>query len=179
MRFGEPLPPGSIAPDKAAAETRRSILSTLDEFRSQAVAVTRLAERHLVIYTGRLEPEIYEHPAFVEAFKRLILARSFARVRILVAEAGPLLDMGHPLATIAARLPSMVDIRIMPDDQYDASGFIVADEAAVVYRMHCTRWDGIAELHDPAIAKMYLDRFDRVWPVAASMVTDAEQLWSA
>lgn len=168
MNLGDPSSRDPARPDKRA-ESRRTILASLEEFRREVVAVTRSAERSLAVYTTRLEPEIYAYPAFVEAVKRLVLARSFARVRILVAEADAALDSEHPLATIAARLPAMMELRLMPTEQCDGSGFVVADEAAVVYRMHCTRWDGIAELYDPPVAKMYLGRFDRIWPDATPL----------
>lgn len=174
MNLGDPSSRDPARSDKRA-ESRRTILASLEEFRREIVAVTRLAERSLAIYATRLEPEIYAYPAFVEAVKRLVLARSFARVRILVAEAGAESDSDHPLAAIAARLPAMMEFRVMPAEQCDGSSFVVADEAAVVYRLHCTRWDGIAELYDPPVAKMYLGRFDRIWPNAAPLRIDASR----
>lgn len=177
MSLDRNSPPASEQAN-ALADTRRNIVSTKEEFRAQAVAVARHAERNLVIYTGRLESEIFEYPAFVEAVKRLVLARPFARVRILVAEPHEL-SIRHALMAIAVRLPSMVDVRVMPADQYDASGFIVADDCGVVYRMHCTRWDGIAELNDPPIAGMYLGRFEHIWAASEPLALDDAESQSA
>lgn len=179
MRSGKHTGAGEVTPPaKPSVESRRNIVSSIDEFLSHAVAVTRAAERNLAIYTGRLEPEVYAHPSFIEAVKRLVLARPFARIRILIAEphCGP---SDHPLIAVAARLPTLVEMRIMRADQYDASAFIVADESAVVYRMHCTRWDGIAELYDPPVAKLYLGRFECAWADAGKFVMDSEQSQSA
>lgn len=140
----------------------RIILSTPDEVRTRLIAVTRMAERSLCIYTKTLESELYEHPAFIDALKRMVLARSFARVRILLAELSVTLNR-HPVVSLAARLPSLIDIRAMRAKHYDASAFAVADERAVIYRMHCTRWDGIADLRDAAVARLYMAQFERAW----------------
>lgn len=154
-------------PDSLPASATRVVLSSMEEVRQQIVAVTRQAERSLAIYTKVLEAEIYEQASFVEALKRLVLARPFARVRILLAEHD--VHDKHPLFVMAARLPSLMEIRAMPMRQYDASVFVVADERAVVYRMHCTRWDGMADMQDQPVAKMYLGKFEQAWAESVSL----------
>jgi len=44
-----------------------------------------------------------------------------------------------------------------------SAAFIIADDRALVYRVQASRWDGIAELNDPLIARKYLAYFDEVW----------------
>lgn len=150
----------------------RTVLTSMEEVRSQMVAVIRQAERSLALYTKTLEPQIYEHPSFAEALKRLTLTRPFARVRVLVAEQDAL-HRKHPLIVMAARLSSIIEIREVPAKLYDASVFVVADERAVVYRIHCTRWDGMADMQDQPVAKMYLAKFDQAWaeglPLSSSL----------
>ena len=46
----------------------------------------RLANRGLSILTHDLEPQIYDHDDFLEPLKKFILARTFARVRVLIHE---------------------------------------------------------------------------------------------
>lgn len=164
--------PAAAASPNVEGNDSRMILSTPDEVRTQLIAVTRLAERSLCIYTKTLESELYEQPAFLDALKRLVLARSFARVRILLAELSPTLNR-HPVVSLAARLPSLIDIRVMRAKHYDASAFVVVDERAVVYRMHCTRWDGMADHKDVAVARLYMGQFERAWAESLPLEHDA------
>jgi hypothetical protein len=32
-----------------------------------------------------------------------------------------------------------------------------------VYRVHLDRWDGVADLNNPPVARQYLDEFDEIW----------------
>ena len=38
-----------------------------------------------------------------------------------------------------------------------------ADDRAIVYRVHSDRWDGVADLNNPPVARQYLDEFDEIW----------------
>jgi hypothetical protein len=41
--------------------------------------------------------------------------------------------------------------------------YIIADNFAISYRLDASRWDGIADICSPAVAKRYLADFDRIW----------------
>jgi hypothetical protein len=43
------------------------------------------------------------------------------------------------------------------------AGYLIADDRAIVYRVHSDRWDGVADLNNPPIARQYLDEFDEIW----------------
>ena len=64
----------------------RQVISTQEEFRAAVVQVAGLANRTLTILTPDLEPDIYDQDDFLETLKRFLLARSFARVRVLIAD---------------------------------------------------------------------------------------------
>ena len=66
----------------------RSILSNLDEYRAAVAEIATRANRTLSIYTTDLEPQIYDHDLFLEPVKRLVLARSHARLRVLISNSG-------------------------------------------------------------------------------------------
>ena len=69
------------------AETR-NIVSTLDEVRTASVQVAGRATRLLAMYTQDLEPLVYDQPKFIDAIKKLVLARGYAKVRVLLADPG-------------------------------------------------------------------------------------------
>ena len=64
----------------------REILIGTKELRSAIVDIVSRAGRTLAILTPDLEPEIYEHVDFLDTLKRFVLARSFARIRVLITQ---------------------------------------------------------------------------------------------
>jgi hypothetical protein len=44
---------------------------------------------------------------------------------------------------------------------------LIADDRAVVFRMRADAWDGIADLNNTNVAKLYLTEFDVVWNASA------------
>ncbi|MEE4186632.1 MAG: hypothetical protein V2J12_12770, partial [Gammaproteobacteria bacterium] len=67
-----------------ADQTKRRIVTSFEEVHAATVAIASAAERSITILTPDLEPALYEHEDFLEAIKRLVLARSYSRVRVLV-----------------------------------------------------------------------------------------------
>ena len=39
----------------------------------------------------------------------------------------------------------------------------IADEQALVYRARAESWEGMSDTHEPAVARMYLSKFDSLW----------------
>lgn len=162
-------PTGFDASDSAlpgSGTLTRTVVSTLPELRNQLLDVTRAAEHNLVIYAAELSAELYAQPAFLDALKHLVLARRYARVRILTSALPHQLSPRHPLLSMAERLTSLMEIRTVPTDILGATEFVIADHRAIVYRLHRTRWDGMADLNDTAVAKFYLAQFDAMWHAA-------------
>lgn len=152
----------------------RSVLNTAAEMREQLLVVTRCAEHSLVIYASELSAALYGQATFLEALKYLVLARRYARVRILTSTEPYHLTLRHALLSMAERLPSLMEIRTVPADMLGASEFVIADSRALVYRIHNSRWDGMADLNDPAVAKFYLAQFDATWQAALGSEDEAQ-----
>jgi hypothetical protein len=142
----------------------RSILSTMPEVRDASLKVAKSAQRLLSIFTPDLEPLIYGEEAFLEAIKRLVLARSYAKVRVLLADPSRAMVDNNRFLALARRLTSCIDLRAMSAEYPASAGaFIIADDKALVYRLQIDRWDGIADMNDPAVVRRYLNFFDEVW----------------
>ncbi len=142
----------------------RSVLSTQDEVRQAVAKVAALAQRTMSIFTQDLEPGIYDQPQFLEVAKRLVLAKSFARVRVLVADPMRAVREGHALVTLGRRLTSFIEIRNVHKDYRDHNeAYLIADDRALVYRLQSTRWEGMADTDEPTVAKAYLNQFDEIW----------------
>lgn len=142
----------------------RQVLSTREEVRAAVAEVTSLADRTLSILTHDLEPEIYDHDDFLETLKRFILARSFARVRVLIADPVRAMKDGNRFVTMGRRLNSYIEFRhVKPQYRNHAEAFCIADEHALVYRARADSWDGMSDTYQPAVARRYLDMFDELW----------------
>ena len=148
----------------ASGSGTRTILTTMPEVRESSLKVAKSAQRLLSIFTQDLEPLIYGEEPFLEAIKRLVLARSYAKVRVLLADPSRAMVDNNRFLGLARRLTSCIDLRSMSADHAAGAGaFIIADDKALVYRLQADRWDGIADMNDPSVVRKYLNFFDEVW----------------
>jgi hypothetical protein len=148
----------------ASGSGTRTIVTTMPEVREASLKVAKSAQRLLSIFTQDLEPLIYGEEPFLEAIKRLVLARSYAKVRVLLADPSRAMVDNNRFLALARRLTSCIDLRAMsPEYPASAGAFIIADDRALVYRLQADRWDGISDMNDPAVVRRYLNFFDEVW----------------
>lgn len=142
----------------------RNVLSNLDEYRAAVAELAKRANRTLSIYTPNLEPQIYDHDSFLEPVKRLVLARSHARLRVLVSDPGRAVRDGNRFFMMARRLTSYIDLRnVASEYRSNPCAFIIADDRTIVYRQQASTWEGVAEMDDLSVVKRYLAYFDEVW----------------
>jgi len=136
--------------------------------RAAVDAVASSAQRLMSIYTPDLEPDLYDQNAFLEIVKRFVLARRFAKVRVLISDSNRLLRDNNRFIAMGRRLTSCIDIRpVVGAITQRAAGYLIADDRAIVYRVHADRWDGVADLNNPPVARQYLDEFDEIWHASA------------
>jgi hypothetical protein len=139
-------------------------MSTKDEVRAAVVEVASLATRTVAIMTQDLEPDIYAHDDFLETVKRFLLARSFARIRVLIVDPSRALKSGNEFVSIGRRLNSYIEFRNAKEEYRDhGEAFCIADATALVYRSDANRWHGMADTYEPAVARKYLDIFEEIW----------------
>lgn len=142
----------------------RQVISTLEETRAAVVEITGLANRTLSILTPDLEPAIYDHEDFLETLKKFLLARSFARVRVLITEPPRAFKSGNRFVEMGRRLNSYIEFRNLKPDLYDKhEAYCIADDHALVYRARRDSWEGMSDTYDRLIARKYLDEFDELW----------------
>ncbi|MFI4890762.1 MAG: hypothetical protein ACHQIL_09550 [Steroidobacterales bacterium] len=141
-----------------------TILTTMSEVREASLRVANSANRVLSIFTHDLEPQIYGEEPFLEAVKRLVLARAYAKVRVLIADPARAVVDKNRFMGMARRLTSCIDMRSMSEEVSASAGaFIIADDRALVYRPRANSWDGMSDMNDPAVAKIYLNFFEEIW----------------
>lgn len=143
---------------------RRWVISTQEEMRKAVIEVASEATRRVSIFTHDLEPGIYDDPDFLEVVKRLVLSQAYARVRVLIADPSRAVKNGNAFVQLGRRLNTYIEFRHVREDlRTHAESFCIADETALVYRLQASRWEGIADTFEPAIAKVYGKMFDEIW----------------
>ncbi len=156
--------PESDAPESPCSLDALTVLTSVTEARAAIHQVAARAQRLLSIYTPNLEPELYDQSEFLDVVKRLVLARPFAKVRVLVGEPGRASTDGQRFLAMARRLSSCIDIRNLPvRSGAPHCAYLIADERAIVYRLRADCWDGIADLDNAPVARLYLHEFDQLW----------------
>jgi hypothetical protein len=142
----------------------RAVLSSEQEIRAALARLVASANRTLSILTRDLEPQIYDHDEFLEPLKRFILARTFARVRVLIYDPNRAIKDGNRFVTMGRRLNSYIEFRnVKPHLRGRVDAFCIADEHALVYRARADKWSAVSDLNAPAVARRYLDEFDELW----------------
>ena len=155
---------------------RRWVISTREETRQAVVDVAREATRKVSIFTHDLEPGIYDDPDFLEVIKRLVLSQTYARIRVLIADPARAIKNGNNFVHLGRRLNTYIEFRHVREDlRTHAESFCIADETALVYRLQASRWEGIADTHEPAVARLYAKMFDEIW-LASEVEMEFRQL---
>src|SRR5262245_16033983 len=123
--------PGTAVPAQPAAraENHVRVISSLEEMRAAVDAVAASAQRLMSIYTPDLEPDLYDQNGFLEIVKRFVLARRFAKVRVLLSDSGHLLRDNNRFIAMGRRLTSCIDIRpAVGGAKQRACGYLIADD---------------------------------------------------
>ena len=153
---------------RQGAETL-TVLTSLAEVRAAVNEIAATAQRIISIYTPDLEPDLYDQSAFLEVIKHFVLTRSFAKVRVLLAEPTRVLRDNNRFVAMGRRLSSCIDIRyVASPSQQRASAYLIADDRAIVYRLRADTWDGVADINNQQAARVYLQEFDQVWNASAA-----------
>ncbi|HSN51593.1 MAG TPA: hypothetical protein VLS87_03610 [Woeseiaceae bacterium] len=155
---------------------RRWVISTREETRQAVIDVARAATRRVSIFTHDLEPGIYDDPEFLEVIKRLVLSQAYARIRVLIADPARAIKNGNNFVHLGRRLNTYIEFRHVREDlRTHAESFCIADETALVYRLQASRWEGIADTYEPAVARLYGKMFDEIW-LASEVELEFRQL---
>jgi len=145
-----------------------TVLTTLPEVRSAVNEIAAGARRLISIYTPDLEPDLYDQTPFLEIIKHFVLTRSFSKVRVLLGEPSRVMRDSNRFVAMGRRLSSCIDIRyVAAQGPQRASAYLIADDRAIMYRMRADTWDGVADVNNPPVAKLYLQEFDSIWNASA------------
>ncbi len=162
--------------EATTTQGRRWVLSSVDETLDATIDMVDMTHRRISIFSSDLEPEIYNQERFLAAVKRLALGKPFVRIRVLIANPSRVVRNGNPFVQLARRLSACIEFRNVNEEFRDhREAFFIADETAIIYRVDSSKWEGIADTHEPAVARRYLGLFDEVWN-ASRVETEVREL---
>lgn len=93
-----------------------------------------------------------------------MLAKRYARIRVLVTDPARAIRNNNRFVGVARRLNTYIDLRnVHADFLGHREALLIADDSALLYRIDSSRWEGMADSHDPAVTRRYLDLFDSMW----------------
>ncbi|HEV2111181.1 MAG TPA: hypothetical protein VGT99_07495 [Gammaproteobacteria bacterium] len=140
------------------------VLKSLAENREASVTVAALAKRELVLFSRDLEPLLYDRQEFMTVVQVLATRSRMSRIRVACIDPGPSVRAGHRLIALAQRFSSYIEVRRASRDHEERPDtFLVADDAALLYRPLVTRYEGYADMHSPLEAREKLRAFEEIW----------------
>src|SRR5688500_13788079 len=153
----------SPLPEPVKTRGVRQVLTTVGEVRAAVMQVTGVANRTLSILTHDLEPDVYDHDDFLETLKRFILARTFARVRVLILDPARVLLSARRFVAMGRRVNSYIELRrLTPPLPRQPEAFSTAGEHALASGARAEAWEGTSDTYGPAVARMYLSRAESI-----------------
>ena len=134
----------SLATPQRSAEPM-SVITSIAEARIAVDTAAASATRMLSIYTQDLEPEVYDQTPFLEIIKSFVLARSFAKVRVLLVDPTRVMTDTNRFIAMGRRLSTYIDIRYVASHmpQQRSCAYLIADERAIVYRLRADTWTAL------------------------------------
>ena len=132
--------------------------------RDMSARMAEQAQRELLIFGRTLEASLYDRQPFLDAVRRLALARPILCVRILVFDTRAAAQAGHRLVDLARHLTSRIAIRrVDPEDQERLDAFLVVDERGYVHRRLADSMEALADFDNPLEARQLRTDFSQLW----------------
>lgn len=136
-------------------------VTTRDECRELALAITRQARKSLSIFTYDLDPPLLNTPSFLDAARDVLAADPRASIRILLFDVSNVAANGHRLLDLSRRQSSRVLIRKLSKPFHHS--FLVADEIGILDRRRAERYEATANFNNQGWASNLLHFFNGVW----------------
>jgi len=147
------------------ASTPARTVETLAQAIEATCALIAGARSGLGIYSRDLDPELLAHSEVLAALRRFAIAHPHAEVRLLVHDPEHVVLAGHPLLTLAQRLPSRFAFR-SPNEAVDrqyAGAYLFSDQGGFYHRPLGSRYEGEASVCAPARERQLGNTFDPIW----------------
>lgn len=147
------------------ASTPAHAIDALAQAIQTTCAIIAGARSELGIYSRNLDPDLLAHPDVLAALRRFAIAYPHAQVRVIVHDPMQVVQAGHPLLTLAQRLPSHFAFRSPTEavDRQYAGAYLFSDQGGFYHRPLGSRFEGEASVCAPARARQLGHQFEPLW----------------
>ena len=157
----EPPPPDSSAAALIFARGETECLGRL----ADALA---WPTRNVRIYSQELDHALFDQEAVVEALSTFIRSGPPTRLQVLIHSSSAIISRGHRLLTLARRLDSKIEIRLVPRELADDKHCcVICDESAYWLLPDHLEYQSLSNRFDPVQAGKLAERFDYLWDRSA------------
>jgi hypothetical protein len=143
----------------------RQRISGLTALKQHSCLMAAACRRRLLVYSHRLNVDIYNQVCFSEAVKNLGIRHANTRILLLVADTAELLRGGNRLVQFAQSMPSSIEIRHRAEEfEGDQRSFMLADEQGYILRSLWSDPDNIrVDYNNPYEVRSLKDDFMHIW----------------
>lgn len=132
--------------------------------RDGVVDVAGHATREICIYSQLLDHALFDDEAVVDALSAFVRSGPPARLRVLIQSSSVIVSRGHRLVELARRLPSKVEVRLVPGELADDQRcYVTADERALLLLPDASVYQGFSNGYDPVEATRLVEGFNYLW----------------
>ncbi|QFU76004.1 hypothetical protein EY643_10200 [Halioglobus maricola] len=133
-------------------------------FAELAVKLCESASRYLYILSPQLDPDAFGSDALATAISALARRSQQTEIRILVSDTRGIVGRGHPLLSLARRMPSSVEIRKVTDHpDWHGQTVVIRDRDGVLFKPGEANKDGFYEPDSRASTERHRELFLELW----------------
>lgn len=159
-QVGQAVP--DVIPDPAPEHAIE--LDAEAQCREQILAISKHARRDIRIYSHELDPQLFGDPDYGEFLSQFARRNAYVHVRILIHSSARMVQSGHRLLALRYRLPSKVQIRVVPEEQLDDERtFVLVDESGIVFLPKFHEYMGFADYDNAPLVNQFIHEFDGFW----------------
>lgn len=140
------------------------LLETLEDFRFAIDSMTAQGKRSIKLFTQEMDHDFYDREEFIDAASHACRSHRNCTLSVLLKDANKTAKLGHRLADLQKRVPSLVEIRSLPREYMDLNDeYIIVDEIAMVKRFALGNMRGHCEFRSIPDAVKFSRQFNEMW----------------
>ncbi len=155
--------------DYILGETKHLItVDTKADLKLLIFTMSQQAKKHIIIFSHHLDSQLFDNEALYEVIKHLAIKSPRTYIKILLQNSKPMITHGHRLLTLARRISSHIEIKVVAKEDLDImETFLIFDEHAYIIHQHPDRYEAEANFYDPLKTKHLNEQFKEMWDHAS------------
>ena len=162
----EPTPMRETAPDVMPGPVPEQAIQ-LDaeaQCREHILALSQHARRTIRIYSQQLDPDLFDDADYADFLSQFTRRNANTHVRILIHTSSRMVKSGHRLLNLKHRLPSKIQIKLVPEEQLDDERtYVIVDGLGILYLPKFQDAVGFVDYENAPLVQQFMNEFDGFW----------------